>query len=190
MDTSVKPRHDAVDDRRPPSSPDLIGGSQGLIPPKALLRSLGKTGRACYISSMTAEDIAGYIRNPSLFWTDLIQKRFAQRNIPPDDVETALANCEIIEQYPEDYPFPSGLEEERMTCFVCKGTVKERLAAFTVDMGKYTIGIRKVPAFICEQCGDTSCRAETMERLDEIVSSLADSAHTEIVSVDYSERGA
>ena len=95
--------------RRPPSSPDLIGGSQGLSLPKALLRSLGKTGRADYINRMTAEDIAGYIRNSSLFWTDHIQKRLAQRNIPPGDVETALANCEIIEQYPEDYPFPSCL---------------------------------------------------------------------------------
>ena len=74
-----------------------------------------------------------------------------------------------------------------MTCFVCKGTVKEGFATFTVDMGKCIVAVRNVPAFICEQCGDTGYSTETSKRLDEIVSSLTDSVHTEIAVVGYSD---
>ena len=50
-----------------------------------------------------------HVEESSLRWTEHIQKRLAQRNIRPGDVEEALANCKIIEQYPNDYPFPSCL---------------------------------------------------------------------------------
>ncbi|MCL2270068.1 MAG: DUF4258 domain-containing protein [Treponema sp.] len=36
-------------------------------------------------------------------------KRILSRGMTTDDVESALANGEIIEQYPTDYPFPSCL---------------------------------------------------------------------------------
>jgi len=58
---------------------------------------------------MTVEDIARYLEETPLHWTDHIQKRLAQRDIRKNDVKTALKNGEIIEQYPNDYPFPSCL---------------------------------------------------------------------------------
>ena len=45
----------------------------------------------------------------ALRWTDHMLKRILQRSISMDDVENALNNGEIIEQYPEDYPHPSCL---------------------------------------------------------------------------------
>ena len=58
---------------------------------------------------MTSQDIAKLVKNSSLRWTSHILERLFQRNIRIDDVKIALMNCEIIEQYPNDYPFPSCL---------------------------------------------------------------------------------
>jgi len=58
---------------------------------------------------MTIEGIAGYINKSLLRWTSHILERLFQRSIRIDDVKTALLNGEIIEQYPNDYPFPSCL---------------------------------------------------------------------------------
>ena len=37
------------------------------------------------------------------------RKRFAERDISVTDVSAAINNGEIIEQYPDDFPFPSCL---------------------------------------------------------------------------------
>jgi len=58
---------------------------------------------------MTVDDIAQFIEKSSLRWTSHILERLFQRNIRVDDVKAALTNGEIIEQYPNDYPFPSCL---------------------------------------------------------------------------------
>jgi len=58
---------------------------------------------------MTIEDIALLCEEQSFRWTSHILERLFQRNIFIDDVKTALLNGEIIEQYPNDYPFPSCL---------------------------------------------------------------------------------
>ncbi len=42
-------------------------------------------------------------------WTNHVIMRLFQRNILQSDVENALKNGEIIEQYESDYPFPSCL---------------------------------------------------------------------------------
>lgn len=44
-----------------------------------------------------------------LRWTNHIFLRLVQRNISMDDVQTAILNGELIEDYPNDYPFPSCL---------------------------------------------------------------------------------
>jgi len=58
---------------------------------------------------MTVQDIAKYVEESSLRWTSHILERLFQRNISIDDVKAVLSNCEILEQYPNDYPFPSCL---------------------------------------------------------------------------------
>lgn len=44
-----------------------------------------------------------------LRWTNHIFIRLVQRGISMDDVQTAILNGELIEDYPDDYPFPSCL---------------------------------------------------------------------------------
>ena len=58
---------------------------------------------------MNVKDIAQFVENSSLRWTGHILERLFQRNIRIDDVKAALKTGEIIEQYPNDYPFPSCL---------------------------------------------------------------------------------
>ena len=67
---------------------------------------------------MTMEDIARFCKTRSLRWTNHILERILSREISTDDVVTALANGEIIEQYPTDYPYPS--------CLVLGHTVKSK----------------------------------------------------------------
>jgi len=77
-----------------------------------------------------------------------------------------------------------------MICFVCKGTVKDGFTTFTVDMGKCIVIVKNVPAFICDQCGDTCYSDETSGRLEEIVDSLTQQAGAEIAVASYTEKAA
>ena len=65
-------------------------------------------------------DIKRSCENKSLRWTNHATVRLMQRNISTDDVIHVLVDGEIIEQYPDDYPYPSclvnglTLENQRM----------------------------------------------------------------------------
>ena len=58
---------------------------------------------------MIIEDIVRHCETSSLRWTNHVLKRLFQRKVHIDDVKTVLSKGEIIEQYPNDYPFPSCL---------------------------------------------------------------------------------
>ena len=64
---------------------------------------------SCYVFRMTIEDIALLCKKQSVRWTRHMLERIFCRGISIDDVESALTNGEIIEQYPTDYPSPSCL---------------------------------------------------------------------------------
>ncbi|MCL2815819.1 MAG: DUF4258 domain-containing protein [Oscillospiraceae bacterium] len=55
------------------------------------------------------ENIKHLCKMSALRWTDHIVKRLLKRNISTADVECAIMNSEIIELYPDDYPYPSCL---------------------------------------------------------------------------------
>lgn len=42
-------------------------------------------------------------------WTEHVEKRMMQRGISRNDVKRCIMNGEIIENYPDDYPYPSCL---------------------------------------------------------------------------------
>lgn len=48
-------------------------------------------------------------RPDTIRWTSHVLKRLMQRGIAQADVEQAIKTGEIIEQYPDDYPYPSCL---------------------------------------------------------------------------------
>ena len=55
------------------------------------------------------ESLQGLSHLGSVRWTAHALKRLMQRGISQDDVTQAVRTGEIIEQYPNDYPYPSCL---------------------------------------------------------------------------------
>ena len=55
------------------------------------------------------EEIKSLCRQGKMEWTSHVQQRILQREISRQDVKEAIVSGEIIENYPEDYPFPSCL---------------------------------------------------------------------------------
>ncbi|MBR1646961.1 MAG: DUF4258 domain-containing protein [Selenomonadaceae bacterium] len=55
------------------------------------------------------ERIKNLCDNGNLRWTMHIMTRLLQRGISLDDVTTAIKSGEILENYPDDYPYPSCL---------------------------------------------------------------------------------
>ena len=58
---------------------------------------------------MDINEIKSMCENKALRWTNHVLMRLLQRNISLNDVISALINGEIIEQYTDDYPYPSCL---------------------------------------------------------------------------------
>ena len=54
-------------------------------------------------------DVQNLCQSGLLRWTDHAMKRLVKRDIRRADVKQALLTGVIIEQYPDDYPFPSCL---------------------------------------------------------------------------------
>lgn len=48
-------------------------------------------------------------REDKVTWTGHVQKRMLSKMITTSDVERCILEGEIIEQYPDDYPYPSCL---------------------------------------------------------------------------------
>ena len=47
--------------------------------------------------------------NRAIKWTAHVLTRLQERNINPSDIKHCLGTGRIIEQYPDDYPYPSCL---------------------------------------------------------------------------------
>lgn len=58
---------------------------------------------------MNIEEIQDLCKSNKLRWTNHIFVRLVQRNISMADVKHAIRTGEIIESYPDDYPYPSCL---------------------------------------------------------------------------------
>ena len=61
------------------------------------------------MNSLNIEIIRNLVKSKKLIWTRHIIIRLLQRSITQKDVEEALLNGEIIEEYKEDFPYPSCL---------------------------------------------------------------------------------
>ena len=81
-------------------------------------------------------------------------------------------------------------KENFMTCFMCKGTMRDGRSTFTADLGNCIIVIKNVPSCICGQCGEVSYCDEVARRLEQIVQAVTHSAAAEIAVVSYSEKAA
>jgi len=77
-----------------------------------------------------------------------------------------------------------------MTCFMCKGTVRDGFSTFTTDMGGCVVVIKNVPSFVCDQCGETSYNSEVAQRLEQIVKNITGTVSAEVAVVSYSDKAA
>ena len=59
------------------------------------------------------ENLRFYYENDTVFVTEHAAERFRQRGIKAKDIRAVINNGEIIEQYPDDSPFPSCLIDFR-----------------------------------------------------------------------------
>ena len=58
---------------------------------------------------MKEDTIKEMVKTGNIRWTNHVLIRLLQRNITQTDIENALLNGEIIEEYENDYPYPSCL---------------------------------------------------------------------------------
>jgi hypothetical protein len=61
------------------------------------------------MSELKEERIRKLAKNGRIAFKKHTALRMRQRGISSDEVKEALQNCKIIESYPNDHPFPSGL---------------------------------------------------------------------------------
>lgn len=61
------------------------------------------------MEKINIDSIKQMVKNGKIRWTNHVIVRLFQRNITEEDVVNALLNGEIIEEYENDYPYPSCL---------------------------------------------------------------------------------
>lgn len=78
-----------------------------------------------------------YYTEDKVFMTQHASERCRQRGIRKKDIRNAVLNGEIIEQYPEDFPFPS--------CLICGVSIDQK--TIHVVMSSEGIGSRIITAY-------------------------------------------
>ena len=61
------------------------------------------------MKKLKIDTIKEFVRTGKIRWTNHCVVRLFQRNISQENIENALLNGEIIEEYENDYPYPSCL---------------------------------------------------------------------------------
>ena len=80
------------------------------------------------MSEIRIDDVRQKCNDGDLRWSEHIFKRFVKRGITKADVVCALNNGEIIEQYPDDYPYPS--------CLILGFDVQDKYIHIVCGMGE------------------------------------------------------
>ena len=56
-----------------------------------------------------------------------------------------------------------------MTCFYCKGEMREGTTVFTVQLETCLVVVKNVPCLECPQCGEAGISDETKQVLERII---------------------
>ena len=87
------------------------------------------------INSLKIEDLRVLCTDETIMMTDHVLDRISERDIKYDDIKQAILSGEIIEQYPDDYPYPSylilGLSVENKQLHAVIGMGKGKLWVVT-----------------------------------------------------------
>ena len=81
---------------------------------------------------MNIDQIRLLCSNATIEVTQHILMRCQQRNITYEEVKEVIENGEIIEEYPDDYPYPS--------CLILGMTIKGRKIHVVVGLGEKNFG--------------------------------------------------
>lgn len=91
------------------------------------------------------KDLQKYYDEDNVFITEHAAERFRQRGIRAKDIRSVVSNGEIIEQYPDDFPFPSclicGKNDAGTVVHVCmsdEGSSSRIITAYLPDADKWT----------------------------------------------------
>jgi YgiT-type zinc finger domain-containing protein len=72
-----------------------------------------------------------------------------------------------------------------MTCVICKtGDVTPGTTSFSVERGEMTLVLKRVPARVCDQCGEAYFDEDTTRRIEEIAEKVQD-AGVQVAVQDY-----
>jgi len=88
------------------------------------------------MSDLSLNDIKSLLKAEMIVWTEHVVLRLRERKIKRQDVLNCIASGEIIEQYPDDMPFPSCLisgqiEDGRPLHVVCSVNASEVCCVIT-----------------------------------------------------------
>lgn len=88
------------------------------------------------MEDLNIDKIREFVKNNNIKWTEHCSFRMFERMITRIDVQTALLNGNIIEYYPNDYPYPSclvlGYTSNNIPLHIVCGIGKEHLYIITV----------------------------------------------------------
>lgn len=74
-----------------------------------------------------------------------------------------------------------------MTCFLCKGEMKQGSTTHVSEINNKIIIIKNVPCFKCSQCGETVYTGDVVKKLEQIIKDV-ENALTEIAILNYPNR--
>ena len=91
------------------------------------------------------ENLRKYSAEDKIFTTNHAAERFRERGISVGDIHNAIDNGEIIEHYPDDYPYPScliigdNLRGEKIHVVLSdEGTASRIITAYFPDADKWS----------------------------------------------------
>jgi len=95
------------------------------------------------------ENLRKYFSEDRIFTTAHAAERFRQRGINIKDIRNAVNNGEIIEEYPDDYPYPSclilgeNLRGEKIHAVLSdEGTSSRIITAYFPDAEKWSADLK------------------------------------------------
>jgi len=77
---------------------------------------------------MDITDLRKLCEDGTIKWTAHVVARLQERGIEPSDIKNCIATGRIIEDYPNDYPYPS--------CLVLGAAVNEKMIHTVVGVGE------------------------------------------------------
>jgi len=89
--------------------------------------------RVIMIDVLSIDSLRALCSDRSIYWTDHTLKRLRERGIRRESVRQCIMSGIIIEEYPDDYPFPS--------CLILGRTIDSKPLHVVVGVGNRMIWI-------------------------------------------------